>query len=84
MRRAHQPTIDQLAYQLLHLSVLQSTAKKLGYTKRLWNGDKEPEISDEYWDDLTGEQRQAAEVLGYNKDCWDKEEGMLAKCCVIL
>ncbi|KAL7492868.1 hypothetical protein ACHAWT_006853 [Skeletonema menzelii] len=62
----------------------KEAAKKLGYTKRLWNGDKEPEISDEYWDDLTGEQRQAAEVLGYNKDSWDKEEGMLAKCCVIL
>ena len=62
---------------------IQSTAKKLGYTKKLWDGDKEPEVSDEYWDDLTEEQRQAATVLGYDKDSWDKE-GMLAKCCVIL
>lgn len=49
----------------------------------MWNGDKEPEVSDEYWDDLDEEQRQAATVLGYDKDTWDKE-GAFAKCCVIL
>ena len=49
----------------------------------MWDGDKEPDACDEYWDDLDEDQRQAATVLGYSKDTWDKEEG-LAKCCVIL
>ena len=65
------------------IEITSSSAKKLGYTKKMWNGDKEPEVSDEYWDDLDEEQRQAATVLGYDKDTWDKE-GAFAKCCVIL
>ena len=35
-----------------------------------------------YWADLTEDERQAATVLGYTAETWDKE-GMLAKCCVI-
>eukprot|EP00574_Skeletonema_japonicum_P003105 CAMPEP_0201724906 /NCGR_PEP_ID=MMETSP0593-20130828/8478_1 /ASSEMBLY_ACC=CAM_ASM_000672 /TAXON_ID=267983 /ORGANISM="Skeletonema japonicum, Strain CCMP2506" /LENGTH=77 /DNA_ID=CAMNT_0048216211 /DNA_START=55 /DNA_END=288 /DNA_ORIENTATION=+ len=62
---------------------VKAAAKKLGYNKKMWDGDKEPDACDEYWDDLDEDQRQAATVLGYNKDTWDKEEG-LAKCCVIL
>eukprot|EP00984_Skeletonema_dohrnii_P014437 scaffold6063_cov97-Skeletonema_dohrnii-CCMP3373.AAC.1 len=38
----------------------------------MWNGDKEPDCCDEYWDDLDEEQRQAATVLGYDKESWDK------------
>eukprot|EP00985_Skeletonema_marinoi_P000905 scaffold364_cov111-Skeletonema_marinoi.AAC.2 len=66
-----------------HLHIMQSTAKKLGYTKKMWNGDKEPDCCDEYWDDLDEDQRQAATVLGYDKESWDKG-GILDKCCVIL
>ncbi|KAL7447504.1 hypothetical protein ACHAXM_011416 [Skeletonema potamos] len=62
---------------------VKEAAKKLGYTKKMWDGDKEPACCDEYWDDLDEEQRQAAMVLGYDKGSWDKE-GALAKCCVIL
>ena len=35
-----------------------------------------------YWADLNEDERQAATVLGYTAETWDKE-GMLAKCCVI-
>eukprot|EP00573_Skeletonema_grethae_P000523 CAMPEP_0201689182 /NCGR_PEP_ID=MMETSP0578-20130828/2805_1 /ASSEMBLY_ACC=CAM_ASM_000663 /TAXON_ID=267565 /ORGANISM="Skeletonema grethea, Strain CCMP 1804" /LENGTH=77 /DNA_ID=CAMNT_0048173735 /DNA_START=54 /DNA_END=287 /DNA_ORIENTATION=- len=61
----------------------KEAAKKLGYNKKMWNGDKEPDACDEYWDDLDEDQRQAAMVLGYDKESWDKE-GMFGKCCVIL
>lgn len=59
------------------------TAKKLGYTKKMWDNDKEPDCCDEYWDDLDEDQREAATVLGYDKESWDNE-GAFAKCCVIL
>ena len=36
-----------------------------------------------YWGDLDEDQRQAATALGYDQESWDKEEGMMAKCCVI-
>ncbi|KAK1741120.1 hypothetical protein QTG54_008372 [Skeletonema marinoi] len=62
---------------------VKAAAKKLGYTKKMWNGDKEPDCCDEYWDDLDEDQRQAATVLGYDKESWDKG-GILDKCCVIL
>ena len=43
----------------------------------------EPKCCDEYWADLEPEQQEAAKVLGYTQDTWDKE-GAFAKCCVIL
>eukprot|EP00585_Thalassiosira_rotula_P013437 CAMPEP_0196130590 /NCGR_PEP_ID=MMETSP0910-20130528/915_1 /TAXON_ID=49265 /ORGANISM="Thalassiosira rotula, Strain GSO102" /LENGTH=75 /DNA_ID=CAMNT_0041389929 /DNA_START=70 /DNA_END=297 /DNA_ORIENTATION=+ len=60
---------------------VKEAAKKLGYTKKMWNGDKEPDLCDEYWDDLDEEHQAAAAVLGYDKETWDKEDG---GCCVIL
>eukprot|EP00584_Thalassiosira_punctigera_P009986 CAMPEP_0172535654 /NCGR_PEP_ID=MMETSP1067-20121228/7564_1 /TAXON_ID=265564 ORGANISM="Thalassiosira punctigera, Strain Tpunct2005C2" /NCGR_SAMPLE_ID=MMETSP1067 /ASSEMBLY_ACC=CAM_ASM_000444 /LENGTH=75 /DNA_ID=CAMNT_0013320595 /DNA_START=159 /DNA_END=386 /DNA_ORIENTATION=+ len=60
---------------------VKEAAKKLGYTKKMWNGDKEPKVCDEYWDDLDEDQRQAATVIGYNKETWDAEDG---GCCIIL
>ncbi|EJK49214.1 hypothetical protein THAOC_31935 [Thalassiosira oceanica] len=35
----------------------------------------EPDVADEDWDDLNGEQKAAAEVLGYTKASWDKDDG---------
>eukprot|EP00578_Thalassiosira_sp_NH16_P017070 CAMPEP_0181128794 /NCGR_PEP_ID=MMETSP1071-20121207/28964_1 /TAXON_ID=35127 /ORGANISM="Thalassiosira sp., Strain NH16" /LENGTH=77 /DNA_ID=CAMNT_0023214709 /DNA_START=251 /DNA_END=484 /DNA_ORIENTATION=+ len=62
---------------------VKTAAKKLGYTKKMWDADQEPDCCDEYWEDLDEDQRQAAAVLGYDKDSWDKEEGM-SKCCVMM
>ena len=59
----------------------KDAAKVLGYNKKMWNNNREPECCDEYWDDLTNEQQEAATVLGYDKKSWDNEG--LASCCVI-
>ena len=53
---------------------VKEAAKTLGYNKKLWDNDKEPECVDEDWDDLTKEQQKAAKVLGYNKKTWDAED----------
>jgi hypothetical protein len=75
--------IFRLTINVKQRHITYISAKKLGYTKKMWDGDKEPACCDEYWDDLDEEQRQAAMVLGYDKGSWDKE-GAFAKCCVIL
>ena len=59
----------------------KEAAKVLGYTKRMWNEDDEPECCDEDWEDLTKEQQDAAKVLGYDQASWDSEGG--GGCCVI-
>ena len=50
---------------------IQAAAKLLGYTKKLWDNDKEPKECDEYWKDLSKEQQEAATKLGYNQKMWD-------------
>ena len=52
---------------------IQEAAAKLGFTKKLWDKDKEPDACDEYWKDLTPEQQEAATKLGYTQETWDKE-----------
>jgi hypothetical protein len=53
----------------------RKAAETLGYTKKLWDKNKDPEaISDLDWDQLTAEQKEAATVLGYNKQAWDDED----------
>eukprot|EP00548_Thalassiothrix_antarctica_P004677 CAMPEP_0194145752 /NCGR_PEP_ID=MMETSP0152-20130528/18812_1 /TAXON_ID=1049557 /ORGANISM="Thalassiothrix antarctica, Strain L6-D1" /LENGTH=75 /DNA_ID=CAMNT_0038846087 /DNA_START=76 /DNA_END=303 /DNA_ORIENTATION=- len=52
----------------------KAAAETLGYTKKLWNGDKEPQImKDSDWGDLTEEHQAAAKVLGYNEKNWEEE-----------
>ena len=46
---------------------VKAAAVTLGYTKKLWDGDKEPALSDYDYDDLTTEQKAAAAVFGYDK-----------------
>jgi hypothetical protein len=58
-------------------------AKKLGYTKDIWDNDKKCPADDLDWEDLSNEQRKAAGVLGYDEDSWNGEGGMAA-CCVVL
>ena len=51
-----------------------AAAKILGYTKKLWDKEKEPaEIKDLDWDELTTEQQNAATVLGYTQETYDAE-----------
>eukprot|EP00579_Thalassiosira_antarctica_P005086 CAMPEP_0201882402 /NCGR_PEP_ID=MMETSP0902-20130614/13798_1 /ASSEMBLY_ACC=CAM_ASM_000551 /TAXON_ID=420261 /ORGANISM="Thalassiosira antarctica, Strain CCMP982" /LENGTH=68 /DNA_ID=CAMNT_0048410907 /DNA_START=5 /DNA_END=211 /DNA_ORIENTATION=+ len=64
---------DDLDWKELPKDV-QAAATKLGYNKKMWDKDKEPECCDEDWEDLNEEQRQAAGVLGYTKESWDSED----------
>lgn len=53
----------------------KDAAKALGYTKKIWDKDDEPEVVKDYdWDELTKEQKKAAKVLGWNQKTWDTEE----------
>jgi Sec-independent protein translocase protein TatA len=55
-------------------TVAKEAAKTLGYTKKMWNEDKEPESSELDWDELTKKQQKAAKKLGYKQKHWDKED----------
>lgn len=57
-----------------YLIEVKAAAEKLGYTKKIWDADKEPDACDEYWKDLTAEQQAAAKVLGYTAATWDAED----------
>ena len=49
-------------------------AKTLGYTKKMWDADKEPKICDKYWGELKDNEKAAAAVLGYDEKAWDAED----------
>ena len=61
---------------MYHFSLIEvkAAAEKLGYTKKIWDSDGEPDECDEYWKDLTAEQQAAAKVLGYTAATWDAED----------
>jgi hypothetical protein len=50
---------------------IQEAAKLLGFTKVLWDGDKEPKETDVYWRKLSPAQQEAAGKLGYTQKEWD-------------
>jgi len=52
---------------------VRESAKTIGYTKKLWNKDKEPTICEKDWEELNDSQREAAQRLGYTKRIWDDE-----------
>ena len=44
----------------------------LGWSEEAWNEEAKPPASeDKYWNQLSDEERGAAEKLGYTKDSWD-------------
>lgn len=49
----------------------------VGYDKALWDGDGKPPSEDKDWEELTADERKAAEVLGYTEETWD-DDGF---CC---
>mmetsp|Transcript_9078 Transcript_9078/g.13243 ORF Transcript_9078/g.13243 Transcript_9078/m.13243 type:complete len:793 (-) Transcript_9078:404-2782(-) len=53
---------------------IRDAATTLGYTKKMWNKDKEPPSCDLDWYLLTEEERQAATVMGYNEEKWNDED----------
>ena len=57
-------------------SKTQNYAMILGYTQYTWDNDYELEdlpCEDWYWDEMTEEEKAAAQHFGYSKDEWDVE-----------
>jgi hypothetical protein len=52
---------------------VQKAATVLGYTKAMWDGDKEPKTCDKDWKDLTTDEKAAAKKLGFDKKSWDDD-----------
>ncbi|KAL3784819.1 hypothetical protein HJC23_013859 [Cyclotella cryptica] len=52
---------------------VQAAALLLGYTKNIWNQDKEPNEAEKSWQELTPDQQAAANVLGYDEDMWNSD-----------
>ena len=45
----------------------------LGWTEESWEEEAKPPASeDKYWNQLSDEEREAAEKLGYTKELWDE------------
>jgi hypothetical protein len=53
---------------------VREAAEGIGYTKKLWNRDKEPAVCEMDWKDLTDSQREAAKRLGYTRQTWDNDD----------
>jgi len=55
---------------------VQDAAKRLGYTKVIWNENEDSESSKKFWEELSTEEREDVTTLGYNEKTWnfgDKE-----------
>jgi len=52
-------------------AAVQRAATVLGYTKVMWDGDKEPKTCEKDWKDLTMDEKVAAGKVGYNEKSWD-------------
>jgi hypothetical protein len=48
-------------------------AVALGFTKELWDADKETDACDNLWKDLTATQQDAAAVLGHDESSWNAD-----------
>lgn len=53
---------------------VRAAAELLGYSKSLWDHDKEPEAAEKDWSELTPEQQEACKVLGYDEAKWNKDD----------
>eukprot|EP00584_Thalassiosira_punctigera_P015585 CAMPEP_0172549846 /NCGR_PEP_ID=MMETSP1067-20121228/22118_1 /TAXON_ID=265564 ORGANISM="Thalassiosira punctigera, Strain Tpunct2005C2" /NCGR_SAMPLE_ID=MMETSP1067 /ASSEMBLY_ACC=CAM_ASM_000444 /LENGTH=71 /DNA_ID=CAMNT_0013337275 /DNA_START=138 /DNA_END=353 /DNA_ORIENTATION=+ len=51
----------------------QAAATALGYTKKMWDADKEPKAADKEWKELSEDEKKAATVLGYTEEAWDAD-----------
>jgi hypothetical protein len=53
---------------------IQVAARKLGYTPRKWDSNKEPTIFFQDWQDLAKEIQEAALSIGYTQETWDSND----------
>mmetsp|Transcript_25851 Transcript_25851/g.39622 ORF Transcript_25851/g.39622 Transcript_25851/m.39622 type:complete len:599 (-) Transcript_25851:343-2139(-) len=52
---------------------VREAAEAIGYTKKLWNRDKEPDVCEMDWEDLNASQQEAAKRLGYSQQVWEAQ-----------
>ena len=52
---------------------VQKHCETLGYTKKLWDNDKDPSSFEKSFKDLTSSEQAAAMALGYTAESWDAE-----------
>jgi len=52
---------------------VREAAEAIGYTKKLWNRDKEPDVCEKDWENLNESQRKAAKRLGYSQQVWEAQ-----------
>jgi len=52
---------------------VREAASVLGYTKTLWDNDKEPSTCNKDWNGLSIPEQEAATSLGYNADVWNDD-----------
>jgi len=53
---------------------VREAATEIGYTKKLWDKDKEPSTCEKDWEELTQSQKEAAIHLGYTSKLWNGED----------
>jgi hypothetical protein len=64
---------DELSWTDMN-SAEQKLWKVLGWNESSWEEDTDPpDSNDKYWEELTTEERKAAEELGYTRKYWDEE-----------
>jgi hypothetical protein len=61
---------DEYDFDELPLKV-KLAAKRLGYTKSIWDNSGNVPAEDKAWDELSTKEQEAAIVLGYTKEKWD-------------
>ncbi|PSH62359.1 hypothetical protein [Phyllobacterium sophorae] len=59
-------------YDWAELSPVEKSAwEVLGYSQRLWDGNRESPTSNKDWSELTSAEKRAAQSLGYTRSSWD-------------
>jgi len=52
---------------------VKTAVETLGFTKEIWDSEKNPSsLNNREWDDLSPEESAAGTVLGYSEDNWEK------------
>lgn len=63
---------DGIEYAKL-LPTIRVAVKALGFTEDSWNNGDWPACENKWFEDLTQEERRAAETLGWTKEAWDSQ-----------
>lgn len=51
----------------------RNAAILLGFTQDMWDYGGQPDVANEWWDQMTTEEENAAALLGWDKKSWDED-----------